>query len=906
MKRIFSIIALLALSMLIYTCTVTKGTSKNKAGNPYPDRSFNPTPSLAYLSPEESLKTFNLPKGYHLELVASEPMIKEPVAIAWDGNAKMYVAEMLTYMQDADATGERLNISRIMLLEDTDNDGKMDKSSVFIDSLLLPRMILCVNHELLVNETNTITINSYKDTNGDGKADEKRVVFQRDDYRVTDNNMEHQRSGLDWNLDNFIYLTYEPIKFRYINGMLKADSIPAGTGGQWGVTHDNYGRLFLSSAGGESPLVRVQINPAYGALDLPDQFSDEFQQVWPIIATPDVQGGTARLRPDSTLNHFTGACGQSIYRGNSLPEDLVGDYIICEPVARIIRRAKVINLKGKTIVQNAYYRQEFIASTDMNFRPVNSYTGPDGNLYIVDMHRGIIQQGNWTKPGSFLRKAIDEKGLAKNTGHGRIYRLVYDGYKPQPKPQMLDQPASKLVTYLDHKNGWWRDNAQKQIIVLGDRSVVPALKQIVSGQQATLPEKPSHLARIHALWTLEGLEAIDKDILFTAMKDENPQVRKAAVWISEQFIKKNDDEMMNRLEELKNDPSYDVRLQLFLLLYNSKSKKAGSIVQDLQLKNADNEMFVSVRKAMDRNNDVKTYGARLGNMTADDRKMILAGAATFTSLCVTCHGQGGKGIAVAGTADFAAPPLTGASKRLGGDKNNLVKIILHGLTGPIDGKTYPSIMPSLGANSDEWVASVVNYVRYEFGNVNPRRRPTDTINPFATPAEVKLVREKTAARTDPWSLEELESEGSSKQSMSEVSNRRPEKHTNEIATSSKSTASRKGTKLPADRPGNATKTLSAKTTVSSKAKAPTYEDVKNLLQKNTCLACHNPTTKLIGPAYKDVAKRKYSVAQIVQLIHKPNPEHWPDYPTRMPPMPQVSNNDATKIAKWIKSLEKVK
>ncbi len=101
--------------------------------------------------------------------------------------------------------------------------------------------------------------------------------------------------------------------------------------------------------------------------------------------------------------------------------------------------------------------------------------------------------------------------------------------------------------------------------------------------------------------------------------------------------------------------------------------------------------------------------------------MILTGAATFSSLCVTCHGPNGKGIAVAGTSDLAAPPLAGASKRLGGDKVNLVKIILHGLTGPVDGKTYPSIMPSLGANSDEWVASVVNYVRYEFGNVNARR-----------------------------------------------------------------------------------------------------------------------------------------------------------------------------------------
>lgn len=756
MKRVLSIIYMLAFSMLVYTCSVTKSTLNNKVENPYPARSFDSTPSFAYLSPDESLKTFNLPKGYHLELVASEPMIKEPVAIAWDGNGKMYVAEMLTYMMDADATNEQLKQSRVMLLEDTDNDGKMDKSSVFIDSLLLPRMLLCVNHELLVNETNTITINSYKDTDGDGKADQKRVVFEKEGYVASDANMEHQRSGLDWNLDNYIYITYDPIRFRYSNGVLKADSIEGSTGGQWGVAHDNYGRLFLSSAGGESPLVRVQINPAYGDLNLPDQFSDEFQQVWPIVATPDVQGGLKRLREDSTLNHFTGACGQSIYRGNTLPQDLVGDYIVCEPVGRLIRRAKVMDVQGKIVVQNAYYRQEFIASTDMNFRPVNSYTGPDGNLYIVDMHHGIIQQGNWTQPGSFLRKAIDDRGLAKNTGHGRIYRLVYDGYKEQSKPKMLDEPAGKLVTYLDHKNGWWRDNAQKQIIVLGDKSVVPTLKQIVLGQQASLSEKPSPIARIHALWTLEGLDAIDKETLYTAMKDENSQVRKAAIWISEAFIKENDEEMLDKLTELKNDPSSDVRLQLFLSLYNNKSKKAEELVQVLQMANADNTMFASVQKAMDINNDVKTYGARLGNMAVEDRKMILAGSETFSSLCVTCHGPNGKGIAVAGTSDFAAPPLEGASKRLGGDKKNLVKIILQGLTGPVDGKTYPSMMPSLGANSDEWVASVANYVRYEFGKVNGRRKPTDTIAPFVTPAEVKLIRTETAARKKPWTLGELE------------------------------------------------------------------------------------------------------------------------------------------------------
>ncbi len=132
--------SLLVLPMLVITCTVPKSSAPVQADQ---KPVFNANPSPAYLSPQESLKTMHMPEGYRLELVASEPMIKEPVAIAWDGNARLYVAEMLTYMLDADARGEQQPISRISLLEDTNNDGKMDKSSVFIDSLLLPRMIQC-------------------------------------------------------------------------------------------------------------------------------------------------------------------------------------------------------------------------------------------------------------------------------------------------------------------------------------------------------------------------------------------------------------------------------------------------------------------------------------------------------------------------------------------------------------------------------------------------------------------------------------------------------------------------------------------------------------------------------------------------------------------------------------------
>lgn len=742
MKIKFQVIGLMVLPIIFFTCVSHKNDQKPV---------FNPHPSSAYLSPEESLKSMYLPKGYHMELVASEPMIKDPVAITWDGNGRMYVAEMLTYMKDADATGERLPWSRIMLLEDTNNDGKMDKSTVFVDSLLLPRMMQSVGNSLLVNETNSITITSYTDTNGDGKADVKKIVYQNNKYVPSDENMEHQRSGLDWNLDNWMYMTYEPVRFRYANGTMQVDSIPSGVGGQWGLTHDNYGRLFFSSAGGETPALGFQINPVYGRLDLPDELAPGFDAVWPIIATPDVQGGNERLRPNNTLNHFTACSGQSIYRGDGFPKDVVGDYIVCEPVGRIVRRAKVYDIKGETFMKNAYDSSEFISSSDMNFRPVNSATGPDGDLYIVDMYHGIIQQGNWTKPGSFLRNKIDSLGLENNIGRGRIYRVVYDGIKRGPKPNLLNEPTTKLLSYLGHPNGWWRDNAQKLIIIRGDKSVVPELKSIAKEQKGVPKNDTSHLARIHALWTLEGLNSIDKGTLVHTLNDPNPQVRKTAVWISEAYLKKNDSQIIDEVAKLQDDPSYDVRVQVLLSMYQSKSDTAKAIVKKIVEDNSGNKMIVAVKEALDKNQIVKELSGKIGGMTQDDKNTILDGAITFRSLCANCHGADGEGMAI-GSGNFAAPPLVGANPLKFSEKYTAMRILLGGLTGPVEGKKYPAEMPSMAANSDGWIANVLSYARYEFGK-NPANKKN--VSPVVKRDEIKKMREEMKGRDKPWTLSVL-------------------------------------------------------------------------------------------------------------------------------------------------------
>lgn len=728
------IVGIIGLSLLAATCKVRQTALQRDADGKIV---VNLNPSPAYLSPAESMKTIHLQKGYHLELVASEPMIHEPVAIAWDGNGRMFVAEMNTYMQDANGTGEGKPVCTIKRLEDTNGDGKMDKSVVFLDSLVLPRMIMTLDDRLLVAETYDNSIYSYRDTNGDGKADEKKKVFSNESENH--NNLEHQRSGLVWNLDNKIYVTVENVRYKYDNGMLKAEYLHEGPGGQWGLANDNYGRLYFSAAGGEAPALNFQQNPYYGSLDFGDQYDNDFQAVWPIISTPDVQGGVGRLRPDSTLNHFTACTGQSIFRGNSLPADLNGDLLICEPVGRLIRRAKVTNTNGKITLTNAYDKEEFIASTDMNFRPVNSGTGPDGCLYIVDMYRGIIQESEWTKPGSYLRPQITRRGLDKNTSRGRIYRVVYDGIKPdKTPPRMLSIPSAQLVPYLAHPNGWWRENAQKILVIRGDKTIAPALKTMAL-------TSTSQLARIHALWTLNGLEALDRPTLLQALKDKDAQVRKTAVWICDEQVRKGDDELVAALAPLQNDESADVRYQLDLTLRFNDSDKANEIKKALVAAHpADIAMVESQKKFQNQMNARKAKDLENKRLAQADQKLVMDGALIFKQLCATCHGADGKGV-VSGGKGMPAPMLSGA-KDVNGDPEKLIRILLNGLTGPVEGKSYADVMPAMGFNTDDYIASVLSYIRNDMGNKAP----------LVKAADVKKVRTAVGERNKPWTIKELD------------------------------------------------------------------------------------------------------------------------------------------------------
>ena len=724
-KRLFFFLILLAL--IFQSCSNSKSETEWTSEKRKVLYSNDFTP----LSPEESMARIQLPPGYKMELVAAEPLVQEPVALCWDGNGRMYVAEMNTYMIDGNGTGEFDPVSRVKMLEDTDGDGKMDKSTIFIDSLLLPRSLLMVGDELLVGVTNNQSIYAYKDTNGDGKADQKRLVFKNEVLDIR--NLEHQNGGWVWNMDNWIYPSRDNLRYRYTKGQLIADTLMDNMIGQWGMTTDNYGRLFYSEAGPGLPAVQIQQMPTYGALNFADQYSPDFTKPWPIVSTIDAQSGPRVLREaDSTLSEFTSGCGQSIFRGDRLPKDMQGDYFIAEPVGRIIKRGKVINKNGKIVLEDAYHEKDWLASTDLNFRPLNTYTGPDGCFYIVDMYHGIIQESEWTKPTSYLGKMIAQKELYKNKGMGRIYRVVHESMKPdQNKPQLLNASSTDLIKFLDHPNGWWRDQAQQILIIRNEQSIVPQLKSIVTGTNPPFKIKSGELAVVHALWTLEGLGAIDKEVLSSALTHQHPQVRKAAVWVSEQYIKQQDLEVIQMLAKLKNDPSADVKFQLSLSLRYAKLPDAINLHQSLVDENRDNEMIQfshTVYKESKRTKELEEQ--RTKSLSPLERDLVNRGAKIYKQFCIDCHGGGGKGVLVSGKS-MPAPPLA-ASPRLKGDKTMNIQIMLWGLKGPVDGKTYPNVMPSMRGNNDEWIAAVLSYVRNssEIGNQSS----------IVTPQEVSAVR----------------------------------------------------------------------------------------------------------------------------------------------------------------------
>lgn len=557
---------------------------------------------------DKAVSTFRIAPGFRLELVAHEPMVQNPVAISWDADGRLWVVEMVGYMPNVDGKGEDERNGRVSILEDTDGDGKMDKSTIFLDKLQMPRAITLVHGGALVAEPPILWF--ARDTDGDLKADEKIEAFKG---YASQGPVEHTENGLVRNIDNWIYnaKSSKRIKFSLEGGkptVLVDNNVSRG---QWGITQDNYGRLYHN---GNSSYLHADVipadylrrNPHFPITTGKSIASD--QNVHSIRVNPGVnrgyQGGT--LRADGRLSRTTATCGPGVYRGDQFPAEYVNHFFIPEPAGNVVSHFAAIEGDGSLKTQHRLYEdpqwkeREFLASTDERFRPVNTYTGPDGALYIVDLYHGILQHRVYVT--TYLRKQILERGLDKPLHMGRLYRVVAEkpreGWKKET-PQLSKASSSDLVKTLAHRNGWHRDTAQRLLVERNDGSVRQALSSM-----ATSHEDP--LARLHALWTLEGMGAqkIDFYTMASAMATKDVKVLTHAMRISEALInKKLEDpaeepeqvELLNAVLAAADSKSHEVKRQAAFTLSGAKRGEAANALRALAATSAGN---VEIREAI--------------------------------------------------------------------------------------------------------------------------------------------------------------------------------------------------------------------------------------------------------------------------------------------------------------------
>lgn len=560
----------LLMSVLLSAGTVLAQQGDNPGETQAPPPATMKIPPAPPLSVEDALKSFELAPGFRIEPAAFEPMIESPVELEFDPDGRIYVLEMRGFMPNLEGKGEDQPVGRISLLVDENGDGRMDKSTVFADGLVLPRAICVTRGGLLVAEPPQLWF--FQDTNGDGKADEKTPVSA--DYG-NNKNPEHDANGLLLGRDNWIYSANHTVRYQMFDG--EWDKQPTSFRGQWGLSQDDYGRLFFNSNSDQfrGDLVPPQYllrNPNFkNAFGLNVQIAKD-QSTFPIRVTPGVNRGYQKgtLKPDGTLARFTAACGPVIYRGENFPPEFYGAGFVCEPAGNFVRCNFIREEDGILTATNAFPGREFLASSDERFRPVNLVNGPDGSLYVVDMYRGVIQHRIYVT--TFLRNQAIDRALDKPVNMGRVYRVSAVN-KARPKAVPLSKLSSAdLVRQLSVTNGWVRDTAQQLLVERADATAFPALRAVAAAGQF-----PS---AIHALWVLHAMGELSPEGLPLTASDS--KVRATAIRVSEPLLRvEGSDDLRRKTYALAKDPSLEVRLQLTFSLGELKTLEADRVLAEL-------------------------------------------------------------------------------------------------------------------------------------------------------------------------------------------------------------------------------------------------------------------------------------------------------------------------------------
>jgi putative membrane-bound dehydrogenase-like protein len=510
-------------------------------------------PSYPAIPPADVAKTFRVKNGFTLDLVAAEPLVSSPVAICYDEDGAAYVAEMRDYPYTDKATHAAWKdnttdapLGRIRKLIDRDGDGVFDESHVFADGLSWPTGVACWKGGIVVTATPDVWY--LKDTDGDHRADLREKTFSG--FRKY--NVQAVIDTPLWTLDNRLVFTggtngaqltaasapdAKPV--RIARNDLRVDPRtwriePIAGGARFGQGIDDWGNRFLcnirnpaqhvvfdGTLAARNPFL-VAPNPVFDVRESGDQLP--VMRISPIEPWRELRArrwvAEGNQVPRSELvagGVYTSAAGITVYRGAAYPPEYRGQIFTAEVANNLVQRQTVVRDGVTFRIETADKDAEFIASTDLWFRPVNFANAPDGTLHVVDMYRETIEHP-WSIPDD-IHARLD---LLQGRDRGRIYRLTPPGFKAPKPPRLSHATTAELVATLENPNGWWRDTAQRLLFEKQDQAAVAPLR-------ALLEKSPSELARLHALHTLDGLGALHETDLLRALGDKSAGLREHAV-----------------------------------------------------------------------------------------------------------------------------------------------------------------------------------------------------------------------------------------------------------------------------------------------------------------------------------------------------------------------------------------
>ncbi len=721
-------------------------------------------PESTPLAPAEAMATFRVAPGFRVELVAAEPLVEDPVAMAWDERGLLYVVEMRGFMPNVDGIGEQEPVGRVVVLEDLDDDGAMDRSGVYLDGLVSPRAIAAVSGGILIGEPpNLWFCLTEQEPDGLPRCARRERLLEYGDPDPDE--LEHTENGLLWALDNWIYNAKSDRRFRLrrtASGGIRVEVDRTLFRGQWGIAQDDWGRLYYNT--NSRFLFADLLPPEPTLIDTPSSrdrapginerlVHDE--TVYPVRVNPGINRGYVdrMLRPDGRLAVTTSVSGVAIYRGDQFPAFFHGDAFVPEPAANavahfdlvpgpIVDGAPTLAAEHRRYGDPEWLEREFLASTDERFRPVDVKVGPDGGLYVIDMYRGILQHVRFVT--TYLREYILEHGLDRPLGMGRIYRIVWEGESDEAAPIRRQSPALNTtgdrIAALADPNGWRRDTAQRLLVEDGvDDSGRQSLVALARTGRAPL-------TRIHAMWTLAGLNELDGATVLSAVAQSDTWLVVHALRAGGQVLAESGSGRA-AIAELLDSASPQVRAEALLAL--GAAARTGDAWARNQLaeraaSNPNDRLHQRVWSAASSAASAATpITPASPSPTAEESALLRSGRRHYRA-CRSCHGNDGRGQGGMGPSLVDSPWVTGSPERL-------AALVLHGLEGPIEvhGEIWNDLMPGFASDprlSNEALAALLSFIRGSWGN-------------HAPPVSVELVartRQRTAERRQPWTAAELQ------------------------------------------------------------------------------------------------------------------------------------------------------